>query len=86
MSPTPSNRPDGPRWYEIRLQGLLGPRWSARFEGMTVSSDDGFALLTGPVLDQAALHGLLQQLRDLGLPLISIRQVANPDPDTDPGA
>ena len=70
----PTDR-DGSGWYEIRLRGRLGPRWSARFEGMTLTTDAGFTVLTGPVVDQAALHGLLHQLRDIGLPLVSVCQV-----------
>ena len=61
--------------YEIRLQGRLDPRWSSRFDGMTLTTGDGFTLLTGPVVDQAALHGLLHQLRDIGLALVSVTQV-----------
>jgi len=64
-----------PGWYEIRLQGRLDPRWSARFDGMTLTTGDGFTLLAGAVVDQAALHGLLHQLRDIGLPLVSVTQV-----------
>lgn len=67
-----------PGWYEIRLQGRLDRRWSARFEGMTMTTGDGLTLLEGPVVDQAALHGLLHQLRDIGLPLVSVRQVRPP--------
>jgi hypothetical protein len=72
---TAATNPDGSGWYEIRLQGRLDPRWSARFEGMTLTTGDGFTLLAGTVADQAALHGHLQQLRDIGLPLVSVRQV-----------
>ena len=75
MSTTPASRPDGLRWYEIRLQGRLDPRWSARFDGMTLTTGDGCTLLRGAVVDQAALHGLLHQLRDIGLPLVSVTQV-----------
>jgi hypothetical protein len=75
MSTTPTSRPDGPSWYEIRLQGRLDPRWSARFDGMTLTTGDGRTLLKGPVVDQAALHGLLHQLRDIGLPLVSVTRV-----------
>lgn len=72
---TAASNADGSGWYEIRLQGRLDPRWSARFEGMTLTTGAGFTLLAGPVVDQAALHGLLRQLRDIGTPLISVRQV-----------
>jgi hypothetical protein len=62
--------------YEIRLQGHLDARWSAWFDGMTLTrADDGTTLLNGPVVDQAALHGLLHQLRDIGLVLVSVTQV-----------
>jgi len=75
--------PDGPAWYEIRLQGRLDPRWEATFEGMSLTTGHGVTRLVGPVVDQAALHGLLLRLRDLGLPLVSVRQVetaAEPPP------
>jgi hypothetical protein len=66
--------------YEIRLQGHLDARWSAWFDGMTLTrADDGTTLLNGPVVDQAALHGLLQKVRDVGLPLVSVTHVG-PDP------
>jgi hypothetical protein len=69
-------------WYEIRLQGHLAPRWSAWFDDLdSTTGPDGTTTLRGPVVDQAALHGLLQRLRDLGLPLISITQVT-PDKTT----
>lgn len=71
-----TEQPHEPGWYEIRLQGRLDPRRSASFDGMTLTSDtDGTTVLTGPVVDQAALHGLLARVRDLGLPLISVTQV-----------
>lgn len=70
--------PEGGR-YEIRLQGHLETRWAAWFDGMTLTRDpDGSTVLSGPVADQAALHGLLQQVRDIGLPLVS---VTNVEPD-----
>lgn len=63
-------------WYEIHLQGRLDPRWTAWFDGMTMTAgSDGSTVLRGPVTDQAALHGLLARLRDLGLPLLSVMQV-----------
>jgi len=62
--------------YEIRVQGHLGPRWAAWFDGLTIRNEtDGTAVLHGPVVDQAALHGLLQKMRDVGLPLVSLTQV-----------
>jgi hypothetical protein len=83
---TAASTPEGSGWYEIRLQGRLDPRWSVRFEGMTLTTGDGITLLEGPIVDQAALHGLLHQLRDIGLPLVSVRQVETDDaphhPDT----
>lgn len=62
--------------YEIRVQGRLGPRWTAWFDDMTVTAeDDGTTAIRGPVTDQAALHGLLQRLRDLAIPLVSVTQL-----------
>jgi hypothetical protein len=59
--------------YEIRIQGRLDGRWSAWFDGMElVLADDGSTLIRGQVVDQAALHGLIQKVRDLGLPLLSV--------------
>ncbi len=62
-----------PGRYEIRLKGHLDQRWAERFEGLTLSHDgDGTTILFGPVVDQAALYGLLRKVRDLGLPLLSV--------------
>ncbi|HEY5572569.1 MAG TPA: hypothetical protein VIK64_06080 [Anaerolineales bacterium] len=62
--------------YEIRLKGHLNDRWADRFEGLTITlEDNGDTLLTGPVVDQAALHGLLKKVRDFGMPLVSVIQV-----------
>ena len=69
--------PTGPdrAWYEIRLQGHLGNHWASRFDGMTLTPlEDGTTLLRGPVADQAALHGLLRQLGDIGITLLSLHQ------------
>jgi len=68
--------------YEIRIQGHLGPEWSDWFEGLTVTlEEDGNTLLRGPVNDQAALHGLLRKVRDLGVPLLSVRCVEHNEKD-----
>ena len=64
--------------YEIRVKGVLDGRWAAWFEDLQVSSDGQETLISGPVADQAALHGLLAKVRDLGLFLISVRHL---DPD-----
>ena len=63
-------------WYEIRLGGRLDDRWAAWFDGMTLTREgDGTTRLHGPVADQAALHGLLGRVRDLGLPLLAVGRV-----------
>ena len=65
-----------PTIYEIRIKGHLSDRWVDRFEGMTfVHESDGTTVLCGPLADQAALHGLLNGIRDLGLALISVQQI-----------
>lgn len=87
MSETPIKLegPCGPERYEIRLKGHLDARWAFRFEGLSFAClDDGTTILSGPVADQAALHGLLRQVRDLGLPLISVNP-ADPGEDPDRG-
>jgi hypothetical protein len=59
--------------YEIRVEGRLTDQWSDWFEGLTITlEDDNHTLITGPVTDQAALHGLLKKVRDLGMPLVSV--------------
>ena len=66
-----ANKLDQAMVYQIRIKGHLGPQWTDWFEGMTITLEEGGdTLLTGPV-DQAALHGLLRKVRDLGVPLIS---------------
>jgi hypothetical protein len=65
--------PNQPEVYQIRIKGQLDPQWAVWFEGLAITlEDNGDTLLTGPVVDQAALHGLLKKVRDLGLPLISV--------------
>jgi len=72
-TPTPIKAHPEPELYEIRVMGHLEARWTNRFEGLTITlEEDGETLLTGPVIDQAALHGLLKKVRDLGLPLVSV--------------
>jgi hypothetical protein len=62
-----------PGLYEIRIKGHLDDQWSDWFGGLTITlEEDGNTLLTGPVVDQAALHGLLKKVRDLGMPLLSV--------------
>ena len=77
MSATPAGRHQDPGRYEIRVQGHLDTRWAAWFDGLTLTrGSDGTTIICGPVADQAALHGVLQKIRDLGLPLISVNHVA----------
>ena len=62
--------------YQIRIEGHLGPQWTDWFGGMTITlEDNGDTLLTGPVVDQAALYGLLRKVRDLGMPLLFATRV-----------
>lgn len=63
---------DRPRIYEIRLGARLDPHWASRFEGMTLSEKEGRTVLTGTLRDQAALHGLLRRIAELGLPLLAV--------------
>ncbi len=70
--------------YEIRVSGHLGSRWAAWFDGQSLTNEnDGTTVISGPVVDQAALHGLLTQLRDLGIPLVSVTRLSVGEP-TDP--
>jgi hypothetical protein len=72
---TPTD-PNPPMVYQIRIKGRLDRRWTAWFAGMTITqASNSETLLTGPIIDQAALYGLLRKVRDLGLPLIAVNQV-----------
>jgi hypothetical protein len=76
MSEMSTGRTHQPGTYEIRLEGHLDPRWTAWFDGMGFTNlSDGTTVLSGPVVDQSALHGLLQKVRDLGLALVSVTPV-----------
>ena len=80
-TPTP-DRPESGR-YEIRLTGHLDAHWATWFDGLTVSRGaDGTTVISGLVTDQSALHGLLQRVRDLGLPLVSVFRVEGDQPHT----
>jgi hypothetical protein len=62
--------------YDIRVEGHLDPRWTAWLGALTLTNEsDGTTVIQGPVVDQAALHGVLQKLRDMGMPLISVTQL-----------
>jgi hypothetical protein len=69
--------PDRPAHYELRVRGVLDRHWSGWFDGLQATSDaPGQTLIAGPVVDQAALHGLLAKIRDLGLPLLSVQRIS----------
>ncbi len=75
-TPTPVKAHPEPELYEIRVRGHLDARWASQFEGLTITlEENGDTLLAGSVIDQAALHGLLKKVRDLGLPLVSVIQI-----------
>jgi len=72
----PKNDPRQPMVYQIRIKGHLGCEWTEWFGGLIITlEENGETLLTGPVIDQAAMHGLLKKVRDLGMPLISVNRV-----------
>ena len=69
--------------YKIRIKGHLSQQWMDWFEGLTITpEEEGNTLLTGPVVDQAALHGILKKVRDLGMPLLSVHSVESGPQDT----
>jgi hypothetical protein len=75
--------PGQPVIYEIRLKGHLDQGWTDWFEGLVITlEDNGDTLITGPVVDQAALHGLLKKVRDLGMPLLSVDRLKPDQADT----
>jgi hypothetical protein len=81
----PKTDPSNPTVYKIRIKGQLDSKWTDWFEGLIITLDTtGDTLLTGPVVDQAALHGLLKKIRDLGMTLVSVCPV-EPGPSTAPG-
>lgn len=78
----PGREADQPVVYEIRIKGHLSPEWADWFEGLAITLEaNGETRLTGPVVDQAALHGLLKKVRDLGLPLLTVNAVETGSPD-----
>ena len=87
MNTSTADRAPDTGWYRIRVKGHLAPRWAIRFEPMTLTAqDDGSTLIQGHVVDQAALHGLLAQVRDIGLPLISVTRTGDDQPGNQPPA
>jgi len=72
----PTSNPSQPMVYQIRIKGHLGHQWTDWFKGLTITlEENGETLLTGPVVDDAALHGLLKKVRDLGMPLLAVNRV-----------
>jgi hypothetical protein len=73
---SPKRDPSEPMVYHLRVTGHLGSEWIDWFDGLSITlQDNGETLLSGPVVDQAALHGLLRKVRDLGLPLLSVMRL-----------
>src|SRR5437764_1813979 len=82
MSETPTGPQPSCGRYEIRFQGHLHARWAGWFDGLTVTDEsDGTTVVRGAVADQAALHGLLRKLHDLGLPLLSVTRIGPDEPE-----
>jgi hypothetical protein len=80
MDSSPRGRPDRATCYEIVVRGELGRRYWCAFDGMTLVARDGHTAITGPVVDQAHLYGLLARIPDLGLELVSLNPVPDPTP------
>jgi hypothetical protein len=79
---SPRIEPSLPKVYQIRIKGHLGPEWADWFQGLTITLEiNGDTLLTGPVIDQASLHGLLKKVRDLGMPLVSVSPLEHSQAD-----
>ncbi len=79
----PKTDPGQPICYQIRIMGHLNDQWTGWFEGLIITlEEDGNTVLTGSVVDQAALFGLLKKVRDLGMPLVSIHHIETGNPDT----
>jgi hypothetical protein len=79
----PTHGPGQPMVYQIRIKGHLGPQWTDWFGGLAITlEDNGDTLVTGPVIDQAALHAVLKRVRDVNLPLLSIMEVRSKGEDT----
>jgi hypothetical protein len=80
--PTQETDPGAPMVYQIRIKGHLSDQWMDSFEGLTIGlEENGDTLLTGPVVDQPALFGILKTVRDLGMPLVSIHRIEPGEPD-----
>ncbi len=79
--------PDVPKIFQIKIKGHLGQQWAGWFDGLTITlEEDGNTLLSGTVVDQSALHGILKKIRDLGMPLLSMNPIdSDPAAKTDPG-
>ncbi len=78
----PTTDTDQPSVYQIRIKGHLSPQWTDWFEGVSITlEDNGNTLLTGRVVDQAALHGLIKKVRDLGMPLLSVNRIEPGKPE-----
>jgi hypothetical protein len=84
---TSTEEPGEPELIEIRIKGHLDNRWAEWFDDLTITlEDNGDTLLTGPVVDQAALHRLLRKVRDLGMPLVAVTHVEPKQADVPPGS